>query len=227
MRIIIFSDSLGRPRPDLSETEQTRIGDVYGEMLRKKLQGIHDIDLVYIESLDSEDAIFWGERMVAYREPDVVIFHLGINDCVPRLFKKSSRSIVLNDVFRKVTGDIFLKVMSKFRFYFTKLRPLVHVGLDDFISNINTIEEGISRWSPGCEFYFVGIAGSKAMEVKSYNYNANIARYNKALAEKYREKFIDADSMAGNGDLLISDHVHFNKQMHFELFKVLDEMLRK
>ena len=195
--------------------------------MKKKLERTHDVELIYVESLDSEDAIFCGERMVAHREPDIVIFHFGISDCAPRLFKKSSNSILLNSVFRRLTGDVFLKFLSKFRLYFTKIRPLVYIGLEDFIPNINRIEDEVRRWSPDCEFYFVGISDSQKMDNKSYNYNANVSRYNKAISEKYQEKFIDADNMAGNGNLLISDHVHFNKEMHFEPFKVLQERLSK
>ena len=109
-RIVILSDSLGRPRPDLEGNDKTEYNDVYGMILKNGLRNYFDVDICYIESLDSIDAIFWSERMVAFRMPDIVIYHLGINDCAPRLFKKNSKSILLNDHFRYITKDLFLRM---------------------------------------------------------------------------------------------------------------------
>ncbi len=226
MKVIIFSDSLGRPRPDLSDVNQrTCINDVYGELLKESYSETINVELIYIESLDSRDAIFWGERMVAFREPDVVFFHFGINDCAPRLFRKNSRSILLNKNFMKFTNNLFLKFASYFRYQITRYRKLVYIPVNDFIKNIETIETSVLLYSPNCEFYFLGIIGSLALNKKSYNYNKNIAVYNASLKNKYSKKFIDVENLVGNDKGLIEDNVHLNKGAHKIIFNKLKQII--
>ncbi|ROV55888.1 hypothetical protein EGH82_23670, partial [Vibrio ponticus] len=160
MKIIIFSYSLGRPRPDLSASEKTSIAEVYGEILKSKLESAYEIELIYVESMDSEDAMFWGQRMVAFREPDVVIFHFGINDCAPRLFRKNSKSIILNSTFRKLTADLVLRVAGRLRFYITRFRKISYFNSTEFIDNIEFLEQEVLKFKPSCKFYFIGIAES-------------------------------------------------------------------
>src|ERR1700690_3419521 len=108
MRIIIFSDSLGRPRPDLPLNERTEYEETYPYLLRQHFSQ-DEVEIVYVESLDSEEAIFWNERMVCFRRPDLVVYHFGINDCAPRIFQKNSRSFLFYPWFRRATKDIFVR----------------------------------------------------------------------------------------------------------------------
>lgn len=219
MRIIIFSDSLGRPRPDLDGVDVTRISDVYGEKIKKHFASFCDVDLIYVESMDSQDAIFWGQRMVAFREPDIVIFHFGINDCAPRLFKKNSRNIIFNKTFRKITFDVFLRMAGRLRYYITRIRKISYFNSTEFIENISSIEREILKYNSKCKFYFVGIASSEIMDNKSYNYNQNISLFNNKLQKKYGDNYIDVNVITNGDTGLISDCVHLTKDSHAKLAK--------
>lgn len=227
MKIIIFTDSLGRPRPNINSVEKTDIDDVYGEIIKEYFNGVHKIELIYIESLDSIDAIFWSHRMVAFRKPDVVIFHFGINDCAPRLLKKNSNSIILSPFFRKLTFDFFLRAMGKMRYEITKYNKKVYVPVEKMIENLSEIESEILKYNQKALFYFMSIATSSEMDSKSYGYNRNIKKYNSELAGKYKENYIDVDSVIG-GDGLISDCVHLTKESHqllsIKLIKIIEEL---
>lgn len=220
MRIIIFTDSLGRPRPDISERERTYYKDVYGYKLKQNFKKEHDIELVYIESLDTEDAIHWSQRMVAFREPDLVIFQIGINDCAPRLFKKNTQSIVFNKYFRKITFDFFLKFISYFRYEFTKLRKLVYVTKDNYEKNIDIMCKEIQKYNSNCKFIYISTAKSDILDKKSYNYNKNIDEYNLILKEKFNKNYIDINNLILN-DGLISDNIHISKESHEKLYIAL------
>lgn len=50
MRIIIFTDSLGRPRPNIADLEKTVYEDVYGYKLKKYFLHKHEIELIYISN---------------------------------------------------------------------------------------------------------------------------------------------------------------------------------
>ena len=228
MRIIIFTDSLGRPRPDISDSNKTYYRDVYGYKLKKYFDK-DEVELLYIESLDTQDAIHWSQRMVAFREPDLVIFHLGINDCVPRLFKKNSRSIVFNPVFRKITFDFFLKFLSYFRYVVTKIRPIVYVNKDDFYLNFQKIIAEIRKYNKDIKFLAVGIAKSNIYNKKSFGYNKNIIKYNHILKKIFQENYVEINKIVENNGL-ISDNLHLTKESHNQLFEVLKnriEVLKK
>ena len=144
-RVIIFSDSLGRPRPDLSVTDRTVYSDVYGKKLEQLLGAEYDVEICYVESLDTDDGIFWAERMVAFREPDIVVFQIGINDCAPRIFSKKSSCIILKPWFRKLTHDFFLRVIGFFRPHITRCMKKVYVHVNKYKTNYKIIGNKFSK----------------------------------------------------------------------------------
>jgi lysophospholipase L1-like esterase len=228
MRIVVFSDSLGRPRPDLDDLNKTRYKDVYGYILKNYMQGRHEVELCYVESLDSEDAVFWGQRMVAFREPDLVIFHFGINDAAPRLFKKNSKNIILNQWFRKLTKDIFMRILNKYRYFFTRLFPKTYISLPDFRKNIQQIMEEITKYSPNADFYAVSICRvPEFLETRSWQYNQNINNYNSILGELFGTNFIDINQLVKPEKLLIRDGIHLTAFAHGILAAYLCEKIKR
>lgn len=226
MRIIIFTDSLGRPRPDISDLEKTDYEDVYGYKLKKEFVNKHEVELIYIESLDTEDAIHWSQRMVAFRKPDLVIFQIGINDCAPRLFKKNTKSILFNKSFRKITFDFFLKAISYLRFLITKTRKLVYVNKKDYKNNFYIILDEILKYNNNCKFFCISIAKSDILDKKSFNYNKNIIEYNKILLEIFEDGYIEInDIIIKNG--LISDNIHLTIKSHEVLFDVIKNKIKE
>lgn len=226
MRIIIFTDSLGRPRPNIADLEKTVYEDVYGYKLKKYFLHKHEIELIYIESLDTQDVIHWSQRMVAFRNPDLVVFHLGINDCAPRLFKKNANSIVYNKLFRKITFDLFLKLISYFRFQITKIRKLVYVNKQEFKDNFYTMIDEILKYNSNCKFLCISIAKSDVLNKKSFNYNSNIIEYNKILLEIFNDGYIEInDIISKNG--LISDHIHLSIKSHEVLFEIIKNKIQE
>jgi lysophospholipase L1-like esterase len=220
-KLVILSDSLGRPRPDLSVAEATEYEETYGYLLREKLGDEWIVDICYVESLDSIDAKFWAERMVAFRRPDIAILHLGINDCAPRVFKKNARPIIYSEFFKKITFNFFAKLVNRFRYHLTKFNKLVYVSSEDYIANLESIKESILKYSPDCKITFVGIADtSDANDKRSYNYRKNIALYNKVLKEFYVDNYIDVNTIPQD-KLIISDGIHLTKYAHQELAKTI------
>ncbi len=219
MKIIIFSDSLGRPRPDIHLSESTEYEDVYGYLLKEHYKILHEIEIIYIDSLDTNDAIYWSQRMVAFRRPDCVIFHLGLNDCVPRLFKKNSKSLLLNPFFRKVSFDLFLRFMSRFRHFFTFVRKITYVSQKDFRKNLIEIKKEIEFYSQECKFICILIAKSTKQDSRSFSYNKNIEKYNLIFSEIFQDT-LDVNNVLVEDDF-ISDEIHLTKQGHIKIFEQL------
>jgi lysophospholipase L1-like esterase len=228
MRIIIFTDSLGRPRPDLDISEKTDYEDVYGYKLREYFKNSHEIELVYVESLDTEDAKFWGERMVAFRKPDLVIFQIGINDCAPRIFSKNTllQCILNNKVFKKYTKNIIPRVVARFRYPITKYFKKVYTKPEDFKSNYQHIMSHIKEYNKNCNFLCLSILESNELNIKSHNFNANVKYYNQLLSYIFLDNYIELNGALTQSSL-ISDGIHMTRVAHEEVFNILKKEIEK
>lgn len=221
-RVVILTDSLGRARPDLDKENRTYYHEVYGKILKDKLGSDFDVELCYIESLDTRDAVFYSERMVAFREPDIVIYQLGINDCVPRIFKKSSSSIILKKTFRIITKDVFLKTVSKYRGIITRLIPKTYVTETEFENNFKKMIAKVEEFNPTCIFFCIAIAEvNKDFLKKSPNANHNVGKYNTVLRKIFKDHFIDINSILCVEQLHIADGIHLTRVAHKKLAEYL------
>ena len=226
-KLVILSDSLGRPRPNIDAHDKTEYEDTYGYILREKLGPNWIVDICYVESLDSQDALMWCERMVAYRRPDVAILHFGINDCAPRVFKKDSRPIIYNSIFKALTFNIFAKVVFRFRYQLTRLRKLVYTKPQDFISNLKSMKKTILEFAPDAKVFIVNIAKTTQFNnARSFGFNVNIDQYNTALEKEFNIQLININSDTPE-KVLIKDGIHLTKPAHQKLADLLETAIKR
>lgn len=226
MRIIILSDSLGRPRPDLIK-DKTEYEDIYGYKLKQYFKN-DEVEICYIESLDSDDALFWSQRMVAFRKPDIVIFHLGINDCAPRMFKKGSKSILLNPFFKKITRDLLMKLIHKYRYVMTKYLKKTYTTQRQFKQNFIDLQNEVKKYNPKALFFAISICYvPKFLSERSYGYNTNISQYNKILEELFADKYIEINALLNPEEIHIADGIHLTTEAHTLLAKELIKQIEK
>jgi lysophospholipase L1-like esterase len=222
LRIVVFSDSLGLPRPHLPIYERTAYEDVYSHRLRQKLAGLCEVEICYFISLDSEEAVSLAKYQIAFRRPDLVIFHLGVNDCAPRVFKKGNRNIVFRPWFPKQMRRLVLGFVRRYRRFLTRyvFRNRVYVPLDRFRQNLLKLQEIIHAHSPHCLFLALSIVPTlPSLSHRSYGFNANVARYNVVLREIFGENYVDLDGLLGGTPeaYLLSDGIHLQKQSHIQV----------
>lgn len=214
-RVVILSDSLGRPRPDIDKINRTIYADVYGFLLRNYLGVEYEVDICYVDSLDTQDAVYWSQRMVAFREPDIAIFHLGVNDAAPRLFAKNSRAFILKPWFRKITCDILFKIVNRYRFFFTKVNQKTYTTKSLFKKNLLEMVQEVKKYNENVLVLGVSICfGSEKISKKSYGYNKNISEYNAIIQEVFCHGFIDINQIVPACKLLIDDGIHLTKFAH-------------
>ena len=227
MRIIILSDSLGRPRPHLASDEATEYEQTYGYLLRTALGQADEVEIAYVESLDSIEARHWSQRMVAYRRPDVAIFHFGINDCAPRLFRKGNRALALRPWFRKITGDVILKQMSRYRRHMTRLRPMTYTTPAEFEANLRHIVEDVSTYSPDARFLAISIAlAPERLNRRSTGMNANVAAHNAIIERVFGDGYVEINDLTGGECGLLSDGIHLAAASHARLAEELERRIR-
>lgn len=229
MRIVIFGDSLIMPRPFLDEPSRTEYEDVYAWQVRSELKAKHEIDICYMGGLDTDDAIGWSEQMVAYKRPDLVIFHIGINDSAPRLFRKHSKSILLNRYFRKLTFNAGMWLLNRYRYQVTRCIKKTYVTRHQFRRNLDSIVTKMREFNPAAQVMAISIARTSThLARRSFGINSNIDDYNAILQQFAGDGYIDVNSLLPNEQMLIEDGIHLTKKAHRllaeRLVKVIEEI---
>ena len=208
-RLVILGDSLGMAtgvrsvrHPDAVEYEES-----YPYLLRAACPGWDVISCC--RRSNRTDKQVRGQDLsddILLFKPHVVVVHLGINDCAPRLFGKYAGFIVSN--LPSALREPIIEVASSRRAFLTRRFPKVLVNPTAFAANVTTLLRTIR--STGAYPIVIGIADTNSEnKARSYGYENNIRKYNAILKEgarAYDAAFIDIFS---RGDaILLPDGIH-------------------
>lgn len=198
--MVIIGDSLGIPR-ETAPYEKT-----YTYLLKQKLP---EWDIIN-NCIPGNTSRFQKRTVIGDIElynPDVVVIHLGIADCAPRLFTINQRRIIdyLGTLNHSLQQGI-IAFFSKHRYFFTSHFPKVYVKKEEFQENMTFLLNSI------CEVNALPIIINIAMPnpstiLRSYNIRKNIMDYNEIL-DRLSSNLIDVFSL-GDKALLHDDH-HLN-----------------
>jgi len=216
-KIVILGDSLGLPREELSFEE------TYPYLLQSKLLNSCQVISKHKRANDSKRQSFALYDDVELYHPDIVIVHLGIVDCAPRLFYRKEKILV--SYINKIVPII--KIMSKYRFFLTKHLPKVYVNEHEYKKNILKIIHFLEERN--IRIILVGIATTNLKnKEKSFAYDENIKRYNSILKKIVEDKKeIDFIDMYQYGeDVLLDDGHHLNPKGSFLLAEELFRCIR-
>lgn len=143
-------------------------------------------------------------------KPDIVVLHLGIVDCSPRLFSRLGNKVI-NKL--KYINKYIIKIMSKNRFFFTKLFKKVYVNIDKYKSNMEQIIDFLKENNVEHIFIINICSTNKENSLRSFNFEKNIEDYNNVIdevAKKTRVTIIDMRKYTPE-EILIQDGIHLNK----------------
>ncbi len=200
-KIVILGDSLGLPR------EELKFEETYPYLLQSKLFNDFQVISKHKRANDSKMQSFSLYDDVELYKPDIVIVHLGIVDCAPRLFYRKEK--ILFSYINKIVPII--KIMSKHRFFLTKYLPKVYVNQSEYEKNILKIIHFLEERD--IKIILVGITSTNLKNSeKSFSYDENIKRYNSILEKIVEDKKkIDFIDMYQYGeDILLEDGHHLN-----------------
>lgn len=222
--ILIHTDSLGLPREFLDEHDRTTYEQTYVAQVKSALAERFEVEAISTISLDSENALYSAKFLLSPRRPAVVVFHYGVNDCAPRLFRKGSRSILLAPWFKRLTRDRVLHAVLKVKPWIFRRRRLVYVSEEDFERNSRETLDLVRAASPDCVFLAIAISQKPdSMEHRHPGYQDSVARYNAILARVFGEGFVDLNAIVPVDRQLISDGIHLTPEAHTALARALVE----
>ncbi len=212
-RLVILGDSLGLPTgikntqtPDAIEYEET-----YPYLLQKLMPEWEIISTCKRSNrVDKQARQQWLFDDIIFYKPKVVVVHLGICDCAPRLFNRYE-SFILSNLPVSIRNPI-ITFFSGHRFFFTKHFRKVYVKKLPFKSHMEKIINTICKINSFP--ILVGIADTnKTNKQKSYNYDINIQKYNQILLKLSKKNNLAYINMHEEGDrILLPDGIHLNKE---------------
>lgn len=224
MRLIIIGDSL--PIYVYHPSREY----LYGFILKKYFESKGNNEVYIIAKPRNNTRIQSRPSRLLYDikqfEPNIVIIHLGITDCAPRLFSliESFYLQSLPNFFRRQV----IKFLSTHRYFLTKKFPKVYVNLNDFkifYQKILTKVIGIG----GIPIIINIAKPSNNLIKKSFNFLENVKQYNKILsnlAKSNRCQFVDLYSIIENdSQFRWDDGYHLAISGHRRLAEILIHLI--
>jgi len=230
-KVLILADSLALPREGADDIPYEV---TYPYLLEERLRQQSQIQLpVIMERAMRRRTIEyvldeWFE-LVELRRPDVIVIHVGIVDCAPRVFLRRERQFVENLKWAWFRKGI-LSFIHKHRARIIRIRPRVYVPIERFERLLNEIIEKGRQLQTALVFVNI-LEPPLEMEKRSPGFQQNVRRYNQAIASKVdgqTARLIDLNSLIaqrGGSEKLTVDGIHLNREGHEMLARELESFV--
>ena len=225
--ILLVGDSLSMVRPDF--------GVAYQDTFAYKLQAeLEDSILINasIRANSSQNALtdnYCYETLDAVK-PDLVIYFLGVVDCMPRLFSRRQRlllRLLMATKFLKGLGKLIIAYKSKRRYEFTKKKLIQYVPIKNWNENL---ERFLIKARSKVIFVNIPFPGQRLVS-RNYQIDEIVNNYNSCLSEqakKHGAMLVDFYGITRESPhLLLEDGYHITVEAHKILTKILLESITK
>ena len=226
MKIATLADSLALPREDVGGDELLEVTYPFllDQSLRRKFgaaapiifeRGMRRRTIEYV--LDD-----WNE-LVELRKPQMVVVHVGIVDCAPRVFLRREASFVANIRVAWLRDRIF-KFTHDNRRKIVQFRRKVYVPLPRFERLVQQVVEKARATEVKSLVFINIIRPPDAVEERSPGFQRNVIAYNQVLEEQTKHDFvslIDLNRLVN--DALTVDGIHLNERGHILLAQKLED----
>ncbi|OAM92789.1 Lysophospholipase L1 [Pelosinus fermentans] len=220
MRILIVTDSLGMPRGNVD------IENTWTRSFIKEYGGCFEVFTFLKSGLTSNDVISEADQLLGLFKPDIVIFQIGIVDCVRRVLSPNVVKILSRiPIISKYTREM----IRKKHYFLTKIHELKYVGTEQFVANIEKISYIAHK--RGIVVAFIKIAGpGNALIESTYGVEEDIDLYNQIINMEVRKHsntiFVDPYEGQNLRDYLLEeDGYHLNAKGNELVFNSLVSML--
>lgn len=161
----------------------------------------------------------WPER-VELIQPDIVVIHVGIVDCAPRVFLQMENKIIskLKPAFFQ---KLILDFVNKHRRSIIQLRPnRVYIPLDQFQAALKKIVKNSQRDQVKALVLINIITPPDSLEYRSPGFQKSVEQYNHVLADQIDQPWIhllDINRVIqqnGGPENLTIEGIHINSLGH-------------
>ena len=235
MKIAILADSLALPREDVGGEEMLEV--TYPFLLDQSLrrQFGNSAPFVYERGTRRRTIEYvlddWNEQ-VELKKPDVVIVHVGIVDCAPRVFLRREGAFVANIRIPWVR-DRILKFAHDHRKAIVERRRKVYVPLWRFEKLIEEVVRKARETAVKSLVFINIIDPPDSVEERSPGFQKNVIAYNRVLQAQTKHdlvSLIDLNRMIhdeGGSSALTVDGIHLNERGHVLLANELVDRIKR
>ena len=231
LKIALLADSLALPREDVGGDELLEVTYPFllDQALRRRFgaaapvifeRGMRRRTIEYV--LDE-----W-EELVVLRKPQLVIVHVGIVDCAPRVFLRREASFVANIRFAPLRDRIF-KFTHDHRRKIVEFRRKVYVPLPRFERLVEQVVEKARDLGVKSLVFINIIRPPDSVEARSPGFQSNVIAYNQVLQRQTNESFVSLIDLnrivleQGGPEAMMVDGIHLNERGHKLLAQELEE----
>ena len=233
MKILILADSLALPRPE--GEGYTPYESTYPFILDQTLRNHGSDDFNVIERgmrrRTIENVLEEWYELVELRKPEVVVVHVGIVDCAPRVFLRHERDRM--ERFRPARARIkILDFAHKHRKQIVQLRKVVYVPREKFAQGVNEVVERAANSGVKTLVFIDIISPPDQMEERSPGFQKNVETYNRILSGAAASAGVKLlalnDLVKANGGTskLTVDGIHLSAEGHQLLAHELEVHIR-
>jgi lysophospholipase L1-like esterase len=233
MKITILADSLGLPRDDVGKDDFFGVTYTYllDQSLRQRFgakapfvieRGMRRRTIEYV--LDD-----WNEE-VELKKPDILIVHVGIVDCAPRVFLRREHSFVAGMRFHWLRERI-LRFAHDHRRRIIETRKRVYVPLPRFERLVEEVVQKAKRDQIRLLLFINIISPPDEVEARSPGFQRNVELYNQVLSKQTPHAHVQLldlnkilQSEGGTAKLTV-DGIHLNETGHRLLLRELERRL--
>lgn len=230
-KVVILADSLALPREGVDDIPYEATYPFLLEQ-RLRLRSPADLPIIMERGMRRRTIEYvlddWLE-LVELRRPDLVIIHVGIVDCAPRLFLRRERQVIENLRWGWLR-NLILSFVHKHRARIIRWRPRVYVPLARFNRLVDQVVEQARRL--GVPLVFVNIIEPPLeLEKRSPGFQRNVELYNQVLESKIdgtAVQLIDVNCLIaqdGGPNALMVDGIHINRKGHLILARELERLI--
>jgi len=218
MKVVILADSLALPREEVGGDRCFEAAYPYllHESLRRRFGAESPMVIERGMRLRTVEAVLtdWHEQ-VDLRTANIVIVHVGVVDCAPRVFLRRENAFLGRRP--KWVRNPILKFAHNNRRWIVQKRPRVYVPLARFKRHIEEVTQKARQSNLLSLVYINIIEPPESMEYRSPGFHKNVQLYNQVLASQAtqpRVTVIDFNKLiteAGGSEKLTIDGVHLNE----------------
>lgn len=239
LKILILADSLALPRG--KSWGNIPYETTYPYLLQKSLIEIPRLSQsVIIERgmrfRTVEKVLEDWDELVGLRQPQIVIIHVGIVDCAPRVLSQKQYSLISK--LPKKIRDIILKGIHKYRSIIIRtFSQKVYVTELKFKKYIREIIDRANEDNVQSLVFINIITPPDDLEIRSPGYQKNVKKYNHILETSCNNDFVtllDLDKIIidnGKTENLTIDGMHINISGHQllseELVRIINNKVTK
>lgn len=233
MKIVILADSLALPRPeDIGDTpHEATYPYLLDQALRREAPDHQVIERGMRRRTINDVLADWRE-MVEFRRPDILVVHVGIVDCAPRVFLRRESDFIANLRFVSLR-EFITNFAHNHRRRIVTLRRRVYVTAQVFEAQVREVCERARTLGIKSLVFINIIKPPDSLEQRSPGFQLNVDTYNRILQTVAQEQgvhLVDLNRLVANDDgtkAVLDDGIHLTREGHKILARELEKHVLK